>query len=621
MRRWIVPLFALIATLGAACAAAAPPSVTTIERGEWVASDSSVPPPDSAPWRPVELPDDWSNSHPGFSGQLWYRFAFHTAAPKTTQVLYVPRNSAAEIEIFVNRELLSISKAYGDARITELQRPLIDTVPAIMLHGGNNVIHVRVTGSADYRHGLSRLTIGSGLIVGPQYYERRFDLQVGTIAMFGAALLVAGLLAFSVWGVERSDPVLLWFGLTALAWAASAYLLVWPPHTGDVHVRQLLLFAMQHLYVVPLIVLCLRVGGARYRRVEAVLWCAFAAACGAAAVLSYTQYPILAAATSVARLGLTIAALVWLVRVGIREHRWPLYSLGLALATVIVFSGYDWARWMGYADFDNLLLAPFAMPFLILALGATGVERHLSMTRAIDQSKRELEQRVAEKVREVEQTYRKMQEVLHEQTVLRERQRIMADMHDGLGSALIGLLSQVHGQSADLPQIEQRLSEMLTDLRAIVDSLQPVEGDLGVVLGNIRYRMSRAIEASGVKFVWRVEVLPPLEDLAPDKVLSVQRIVLEALTNALRHAAASSVTISAKYIAERDVIVIAIADDGVGFKPATAERGNGLRNMRSRAQRIGVRLDIDSSPGRGTRVTMELPAVPLGAAYQRHRPE
>jgi len=617
MKRWIAPVVALIAALAAACAVAAAPGAATIERGESLASDSRVPPPDSAPWQPVSLPDDWNRSRPGFDGQMWYRLAFKTMAAKRTHALYIPRNSAAEIEFFINGEPLSLSRAYGDPRITELQRPIIYTVPALMLRARDNVMHVRVSGDAEHRHGLSRVTIGNGLIMRPQYYEPRYLLQVESTAMFGAALLVAGLLALSVWWVERNEPILLWFGATALAWAASVYLLVWTPRVDDPQVRQLLFFAMQHLYAIPLIVLCLRVGGAQYRRVETVLWCAFAAACGAAALLGYDSYPALAQVVSAAKLCLTIAALAWLVRVGVRERRWPLYSLGLALVMVIVLSAYDWARWMGVADFDNLLLEPFAMPFLILALGATGLERHLSMARALERSKRELEQRVAEKVREVETTYRKMQEALHEQAVLRERQRIMADMHDGLGSGLIGLLSQVHGRSADLGQIEQRLNDMLTDLRAIVDSLQPVEGDLGVVLGNIRYRMSQAIEASGVKFVWQVQPLPALENLAPDKVLSIQRIVLEALSNALRHAAAKSVTVSANYIAARDAIVIVIADDGVGFGSETAERGHGLRNMRSRAQRIGAGIDVDSSPGRGTRVTLELSAgqgAPLALA-------
>lgn len=619
MQRWIVLSFALIAAWTAACAAAAEAAVAqavTIEQGESVVSQSLVPPPDSAAWQAVSLPDDWNRSRPGFDGQLWYRLAFQTVAVKRTHALYVPRNSAAEIAFFINGEPLSISRPYGDPRITELQRPLVFTVPAIMLRDRDNVLHVRVSGSAEHRHGLSRLTIGNGLVIRPKYYEPRLALQVESIAMFCAALLVAGMLALSVWlgeRGERREPVILWFGITALAWAVSAFLMVWPPGFDNPHVRQWLLFTMRHLYVIPLAVLCLRIGGARYPRLETVLWCAFAASSGAAALLSFEHFPELNQAVSLAKVGLTTSVLAWLVRVGIRKHRWPLYSIGLALVMVIVLSGYDGARWMGYVDFDNLLLEPFAMPFLILALGANSLERHLSMTRDLARSKRELEQRVAEKVGEVEQTYRQMREALHEQAVLRERQRIMADMHDGLGSGLIGLLSQVHARSADMAQVEQRLNDMLTDLRAIVDSLQPVEGDLGVVLGNIRYRMSKAIEASGVKFVWKVEQLPTLEDLTPDKMLAIQRIVLEALSNVLRHAAASSMSISAKYIAERRTIVIVIADDGVGFDSGTAQRGHGLRNMRSRTQRIGGRIDIDSTPANGTRVTLELSAVAGGA--------
>ena len=597
----------LLGALVAACARAAIPGVMTVDRAEFLVSDSRVPPPDAAPWQPIGLPDNWHVSRPGFSGQLWYRLAFRTMAARRTHALYVPRNSASELEFFVNGEPLSLSRPYGDPRITELQRPLVFTVPSLMLRARDNVMHVRTLGTAEHRHGLSRITVGNGLLVRPNFYDPRFDLQVTSIAMFGAALLAAGLLSLFVWCNKRDEPVPLWFSVTALAWAVSTYLLLWPPQVEQNNIRQSLFLAMQHLYVVPLLVLCLRIGGARLLRMEAALWCLFVAACGIAALLSFEQYPALAAAVSVVTIFLTVAILVWLVRVGIRQRRWTLYSLGLALAVFIAFAGYDWARWMGVADFDSLLLVPFAMPFLILTLGAAGLERHLSVERALERTNRELEQRVAEKVREVEETYRRMRDVLHEQAVLRERQRIMTDMHDGLGSSLTSLLSRLHSRSIDLPQIQQRLDDLLTDLRAIVDSLQPVEGDLGVVLGNIRYRIARAIEESGVKFVWRVEPLPALDYLTPEMVLSVQRIILEALTNSLRHARASAVTVSARHSPERGAIIITTSDDGAGFDSAAGSMGHGLRNMRRRADLLGIAIDIRSSPGRGTEVLLELP--------------
>lgn len=609
MKPWIAGVLALFAAWAATCIAAAPTGISTIEQAQFVVSDSATPPPETAAWQPIRLPDNWHLSRPGFNGQLWYRLTFTPLSPKRVHVLYLPRNSAAEYEFFVNGKLLSISRPQGDPRVTELQRPLSYNVTPVMLTPGENLIHIRAAGSAEHRHGLSRVTIGFGLLVRPQFYDTRYDLQINSIAMFGTALLLAGLLAVFVWRTARNDRVLLWVGITSLAWACSAYLLVWPPRIEQPSVRQLLFFAMQYLYTVPLFVLCLRIGGARFARLEWALWTLFVVSCAAAAVLGFERYPALAGAASVVSLCLTVLFLAWLVRIAARQRGWPLYSLVLALSMVIVFKGYDWARWMGFVDFDNLLLTPFGMPFLILALGAIALERHLSMSRALQQANRELEQRVAEKVHEVELTYEKMQAVLHEQAVLRERQRIMSDMHDGLGSSLIGLISRLKHRSVDAPQIEQRLDDILTDLRAIVDSLQPVEGDLGVVLGNIRYRMARAIEDAGVKFVWRVDPLPALSMLTPEMVLSIQRIILEALTNALRHAQASTVTVSARHSADSEEIVVTISDDGRGFDTNEKQMGHGLRNMRERAARLGISIDLRSSPGQGTYVTLRVPAT------------
>lgn len=616
MKPWIAGILALFAAWAATCTAAAPTGISTIEQAQFVVSDSVTPPPETAAWQPITLPDNWHRSRPGFNGQVWYRFTFTPLSAKRVHVLYLPRNSATEYEFFVNGKLLSISRPQGDPRVTELQRPLSYNVTPVMLHPGENVINVRAAGSAEHRHGLSRVTIGLGLLVRPQFYDARYDLQVSSIAMFGTALLLAGLLAMFVWHSARNDRVLLWVGITSLAWACSAYLLVWPPRIEHLSVRQMLFFAMQYLYTVPLFVLCLRIGGARFARLEWALWALFVVSCAAAAVLGFERYPALAGAASIATLCLTVSFLAWLVRVAVRQRGWPLYSLVLALSMVVVFKGYDWARWMGYVDFDSPLLTPFGMPFLILALGAIALERHLSVSRALEQTNRELEQRVAEKVREAEQTYAQMQDVLREQAVLRERQRIMSDMHDGLGSDLISLMSRLKHRSVETPQVEQRLDDILTDLRAIVDSLQPVEGDLGVVLGNIRYRMARAIEDAGVKFVWRVAPLPALSELTPEMVLSIQRIILEALTNALRHARAAMVTVSAEHSGNQ--IVVTVTDDGQGFDAAEKRMGHGLRSMRERAARIGIPIDIQSAPGRGASVTLRLPTdSPLRQAAPR----
>ncbi len=181
----------------------------------------------------------------------------------------------------------------------------------------------------------------------------------------------------------------------------------------------------------------------------------------------------------------------------------------------------------------------------------------------------------------------------------------MADMHDGLGSSLVGLLGLVQSRKPTLHDVERRLLDALQELRMSVDALEPVDGDLGVVLGNVRHRMRTAIEDSGVKLNWRVDDLPLVSNLTPRAILNVQRIVSEALANALRHASASTVTVSAR--ADRDSLRVQVDDDGVGFAQPVSSGGRGLDNLRHRAASLGATLEVRSEPGAGTRVALQLP--------------
>jgi signal transduction histidine kinase len=92
-------------------------------------------------------------------------------------------------------------------------------------------------------------------------------------------------------------------------------------------------------------------------------------------------------------------------------------------------------------------------------------------------------------------------------------------------------------------------------------------------------------------------------------VFALQRIVLEAITNALKHSGAQLLRLSAR--ACNGEVEIRIEDDGRGFDPAHAAAGLGLANMRARAQRIGAVLRIHSQPGRGTSASLSIPRAGL----------
>lgn len=197
-----------------------------------------------------------------------------------------------------------------------------------------------------------------------------------------------------------------------------------------------------------------------------------------------------------------------------------------------------------------------------------------------------------------------------------ERQRIIRDIHDGLGASLIGLLRYVQRGDIDRRTLEQQVRSALLELQVAVDALAPADGDLGAVLGNLRYRLEPLLAASAVDFRWEATELPRIGSLHPAESFSIQRIVLEAIANALKHSGASHIAMSIRR--RRGGVEILICDNGRGFDAVSASPGLGLVSMRARAKHLGGRLEIGAA-GSGTMVKLVIPRR-LGAGRSGTRP-
>jgi two-component system sensor histidine kinase UhpB len=154
----------------------------------------------------------------------------------------------------------------------------------------------------------------------------------------------------------------------------------------------------------------------------------------------------------------------------------------------------------------------------------------------------------------------------------------------------------------------------LDGVHALIFDLRPsVLDDLGL-LPAVRWLGARHLESRGVTV--RCEFVELAERLPPELETALFRVVQEALMNVARHAQAETVLIQ---IAPREgQLEIEIEDDGRGFAPEESAvpepsgRGLGLLGMRERVELLGGRLQVDSSPGNGTRV---LARVPLPAGW------
>jgi signal transduction histidine kinase len=204
-----------------------------------------------------------------------------------------------------------------------------------------------------------------------------------------------------------------------------------------------------------------------------------------------------------------------------------------------------------------------------------------------------------------------------ELSILSERNRLAMELHDAVSQKLFSLvltaesagtlLDRDPAQAREQVQRLQTLAKQANDeLRGLVLELRPAELERDGLCGALRKH---------VAVVERVRDVPIELDF-DDAVAAgpgdadVLRIAQEALSNALRHAAAEHVAVRLRDGDGR--LVLEVADDGIGFVPGDPElRGRhlGLTSMEERARRLGGRLEIRSAPGAGTTVRLELSRV------------
>lgn len=198
-----------------------------------------------------------------------------------------------------------------------------------------------------------------------------------------------------------------------------------------------------------------------------------------------------------------------------------------------------------------------------------------------------------------------------------EQARLARELHDELGALLTAAKLDAGWIARKLPAdtmapLHSRFERLLDTLnqgialkRKVVAGLRPpLLSELGLV------EALRALPDSGDigEHGGRLEVDLPdaLPDLPAQTALALYRIAQEALTNVRRYARASRVQL--RLHTEGDELVLAVEDDGIGFDPAAqAHNRHGLAGMAHRVQMLSGRLEIDSRPGKGTRITARVP--------------
>jgi signal transduction histidine kinase len=201
--------------------------------------------------------------------------------------------------------------------------------------------------------------------------------------------------------------------------------------------------------------------------------------------------------------------------------------------------------------------------------------------------------------------------------IVEERERIGRDLHDGIIQSIyaVGLsLEDVPDLMAEEPEeararVERAidsLDQSIRDIRNFIFGLRPelleqagLIGGLAALADEFRVNSMVDVELDTEEAV--------TTDLPPDLIGELLSIAREALSNIARHSKATQGSV--KVCIDEQIVSVIISDNGVGFDPARPRGAGhqGLVNMRARASSVGGRLDVQSEPGSGTRIIVEVP--------------
>ena len=192
-----------------------------------------------------------------------------------------------------------------------------------------------------------------------------------------------------------------------------------------------------------------------------------------------------------------------------------------------------------------------------------------------------------------------------------ERRRVARDLHDEVNQALTAILLRLEALGQDTPEraaevaeLKRLASQAMDELLSLARQLRPTALDDHGLVPAIEAQVRAFGERTGIEA--RLSTAGDPAQLDEERQTVIYRVAQEALANAGRHASAERVEVD--LLTRASGTELHVRDDGTGFDPATNRSGGlGLEGMAERARLVGGELDLRSSPGVGTELTLRLP--------------
>lgn len=540
------------------------------------------------------VPDDWSSNKP--------------------LMVYVPRiiANAWQIEI--------AGKPIVDNRIewrSTWNRPVSVNFFANQFQLGRTLtIDIGVTASFAEGYSIARISVGDATVLQSQKAFREY-LQVIVPQAMSAVMLLLGLFFFSFSLSRRAETEYLYLAFASLAFMVFnlRYVLILPDNLGTGIWLNTFMLDSPTPWINCLVYLFIaRFAHISYPWLERILW--LQAIISSLLTLSpISLYYDISLLKGMVGLLPSMVGNVIIIWKAIITKSIELRIIAILLIFGIYDGFHDLALNLNLINPESLHIGPFAI-LIEFAVFLYAIQRRYAAAineqekLNINLSQRLIErealaQRLTDSEAELRAKQTRLLELERVQTLSEERQRLMHDMHDGLGSSLLTTLAAIEKDNLPQEAVADALRACIEDLRLVIDSLEPVAHDLVTLLATIRYRLGQRLDAAGLELRWEIDDLPPLPWLEPPDALNVLRLVQEALVNVLKHANASYIRVTTRDLGEQ--LEIQIQDNGCGFDKNAVIPGRGMHSQANRAERLGGKLDVESTPGCGTLLRLLLP--------------
>lgn len=563
-----------------------------IKQVHFIASSSDAPPLLAKEyWQPISLPDDWyQNQHK--VDQIWYRK--HVALNiQTAEIwaIYLP-SVTHNAAVYINGTWVGQGGRFSDPVSRHQNEPLLFNFSSKLLRPGVNQIDIRVKTAFSEQGLLDEFYIApkDRLI---DAYSWKHYFRVSFIQWITMAMYLIGFVIFIFWLVRPQDSIYGIFSIELFLWATHNLNLFIAEIPVSARVWEAMNINTLGWMVMAMIVFNHRYVGKGNIKVERFML---------SFVITGVFIFFLPDIASVLHIGYAlwdsfvmafgIYALYYLIQTYKKQKDFDAYLMMLAGIPILVFGFHDILLINNFIDRRDGMTMQFSIVPSVLLFSWFLIRRLVQSINKVEYLAETLEQRVKEKQHRLKLQYEKLHALEKKQVLTEERERIMRDIHDGIGGQLVTVISLLHSDNKPIfIKIREKVQQSLVDLRFVIDSLDPLLNDLPTLLGIMRMRLVEQLEAVNIKLEWNVTELPEIKNMGPQHSLHIMRIVQEAITNCIKHSTSKKITLATGVI-ENNKIYIDIIDYGQTSDNNSSNASRGIKNMQYRAKQLDGELLI-----------------------------